>query len=215
MRSSNFLSLLLTEAGKLEELRRISRALSDLADADLVRRRLSGAELEAVFEVVALLEGVAEPVRRSAQRVLQVATNPPEERLTAQAIGERRGRERLARAAKEEGLERTAPASCGCACRACRAGDHAGCKDGRCRATLEDKAEPSPAPAPVAAVPECGWRAGDCERTAKHLVTVRFRSAPVPMCDPCARIFDPELGAVGGYVREFMSRTPLEEGGRR
>lgn len=60
---------------------------------------------------------------------------------------------------------------------------------------------------------ECGWKAGGCEREAQHLVLIRFKDKPVPMCHRCAGIFNPALGATGAYRHEFMRRTALSARG--
>jgi hypothetical protein len=59
----------------------------------------------------------------------------------------------------------------------------------------------------------CGWRAYKCQGAAKHRVRLKangnFVERTVPMCDWCASIFDPALGARSGYAHDFLSREPL------
>lgn len=69
--------------------------------------------------------------------------------------------------------------------------------------------EITPAPRP------CTWGAGGCLRDAKHMVTIKLHSDKPeeerPMCDRCAAIFDPALGARSGYTLDFRARRPIEE----
>ena len=63
------------------------------------RRRVAPEHLEAVFELLALLEFVEEPLRFAVHRLLLVADNPQEERARAELAARLGARERLKRAA--------------------------------------------------------------------------------------------------------------------
>jgi len=100
VRSTQFHPLLVALSGRLEEVRRLTRQLDDIAvPGD--KRRLPFAELEAAAELVTMLEGIGEPLRRALQAVDHVATNTPDERIVAVRTGTHRARTRLLVAAKE------------------------------------------------------------------------------------------------------------------
>lgn len=57
----------------------------------------------------------------------------------------------------------------------------------------------------------CEWGAHECQGEPRHLVTIRQYSdrgqlLDVPMCDRCAAIFDPALGASSAFVQQFVAR---------
>jgi len=62
-------------------------------------------------------------------------------------------------------------------------------------------------------LPSCAWRAGGCLGVAHHEVVMKDEGPNAGraffMCDSCAAIFDPLLGAYGGLSRDFARRDVL------
>lgn len=57
--------------------------------------------------------------------------------------------------------------------------------------------------------PDCGWQAADCEGSAIFLVRIATRPWDCAMCFHCASIFDPVLGAQGGYRHDHRGTKLL------
>lgn len=71
----------------------------------------------------------------------------------------------------------------------------------------------APTPAPATEPPRCGWNAAGCQGTARHMVTRTsggLATQTLPMCDRCASIHDPALGATSSYsLHDFVRREPI------